>query len=51
MRETARPFGVELSLFEDTAMRDAVAELVVDADRIQFADPRSATSSPRGCTR
>jgi hypothetical protein len=40
MRETARPFGVELSLFEDTAMRDAVAELVVDADRAQFADPR-----------
>ena len=39
MREAARPFGVELSLFEDTAMRDAVAELVVDADHIQFADP------------
>ncbi len=40
MRETARPFGVELGLFEDAAMRDAVAELVVDADHIQFADPR-----------
>ena len=39
MRETARPFGVELSLFEDAAMRDAVAELVVDADRAQFANP------------
>ena len=39
MREAARPFGVELSLFEDMAMRDAVAELVVDADHIQFADP------------
>ena len=39
MRETARPFGVELSLFENAAMRDAVAELVVDADHIQFADP------------
>ena len=39
MRETARPFGVELSLFENAAMRDAVAELVVDADHIQFANP------------
>ena len=39
MREAARPFGVELGLFEDTAMRDAVAELVVDADHIQFANP------------
>jgi hypothetical protein len=39
MRQTARPFGVELSLFEDMAMRDGVARLVVDADRVQFADP------------
>jgi len=39
MREAARPFGVELRLSEDTAMRDAVAELVVDADHIQFANP------------
>lgn len=39
MREAARPFGVELSLFEDAALKDAVAELVVDADHIQFADP------------
>ena len=39
MRETARPFGVELNLFEDAAMRDAVAELVVDANRAQFANP------------
>jgi hypothetical protein len=39
IREIARPFGVELSLFENTAMRDAVAKLVVDADHIQFADP------------
>lgn len=38
MRETARPFGVELSLFEDAAMRDAVAELVVDADHAQFSN-------------
>jgi hypothetical protein len=39
MRETARPFGVELSLFDNAAMRDAVAKLVIDADHIQFADP------------
>ena len=39
MREAARPFGVELSLFDGMAMRDAVAELVVDADRIQFSSP------------
>lgn len=39
MREAARGFGVELSLLEDAAMRDAVAELVVNADHIQFADP------------
>lgn len=39
MRETARPYGVELSLFDNTAMKDAVAELIVDADHIQFADP------------
>jgi hypothetical protein len=39
MREVARGYGVELSLFEDAATRDAVAELVVDADHIQFADP------------
>jgi hypothetical protein len=34
MRETGRPFGVELSLFENSALRDAVAQLVVDADHI-----------------
>jgi len=39
MRATARPFGVELSLYEDDAMRDAVADLVVDADHTQFANP------------
>lgn len=39
MQETARPFGVELGLFADAAVKDAVAELVVDADHIQFADP------------
>lgn len=39
MREKAAPFGVELGLFEDAATRDALAELVVDADHIQFADP------------
>ncbi len=38
MRRTAAPFGVDLGLYEDTATRDAVAELVVDADHIQFAD-------------
>jgi len=39
MRETARPYGVELTLFDNAAIKDAVAELVVDADHIQFADP------------
>lgn len=39
MRETAAPFGVDLGLYEDSATRDAIAELVVDADHIQFADP------------
>lgn len=39
MREKAAPFGVELKLYEDTATRDALAELVVDADHVQFADP------------
>jgi hypothetical protein len=39
MREAARPFGVELRLHQDAATRDAVAELVADADHIQFSDP------------
>lgn len=39
IRATAAPFGVELGLFEDDATRDALAELVADADHIQFADP------------
>ncbi|MFA5897971.1 MAG: hypothetical protein WC829_02540 [Hyphomicrobium sp.] len=39
LRETAAPFGVELGLFEGGATRDAIAELVIDADHIQFADP------------
>jgi hypothetical protein len=39
MHETARPFGVELSLFDNAAMRDAVARMVVDADLIQFSCP------------
>lgn len=39
MRQKAAPFGVELNLYEDAATRDALAELVVDADHIQFADP------------
>lgn len=39
MRETARPYGIELTLFDNAAMKDAVARLVVDADHIQFADP------------
>jgi hypothetical protein len=38
MRVTAAPFGVELRLCEDAATRDALAELVADADHIQFAD-------------
>ncbi len=39
MRETARSYGVELGLFDDTAVKDAVAKLVVDADHVQFSDP------------
>jgi hypothetical protein len=39
MRAAARPFGVELSLFDGMEMRDAVAELVVDADHVQFSSP------------
>ena len=38
MRETARPFGVGLACLK-TSVRKAVAELVVDADHIQFANP------------
>jgi hypothetical protein len=38
MRATAAPFGVELRLYENAATRDALAELVADADHIQFAD-------------
>lgn len=37
--ETARPFGVELTLQDNAAVKDGVAALVADADRIQFADP------------
>lgn len=38
MRETAAPFGIALGLYEDASTRDALAELVADADHIQFAD-------------
>jgi hypothetical protein len=39
MQETARAYGIGLHLVSDAATKDKIARLVVEADRIQFADP------------
>lgn len=39
IKDAARPFGVTLHLTDNEAIKDAIAELVVDADHVQFADP------------
>jgi hypothetical protein len=39
IKDAARPFGVTLHLTDNDQIKDAIAELVVDADHIQFANP------------
>lgn len=39
IKDAARPFGVTLHLTDNEAIKDAIAELVVDADHVQFANP------------
>jgi hypothetical protein len=43
MQETVRPYGVGLHLVSDASTKDKIARLVVEADQIQFADPRFRT--------
>ena len=38
IKDTARPYGVGLHLTDNELLKDRIAELVVDADHIQFAD-------------
>jgi hypothetical protein len=40
MQRACVPFGVDLHLVDDPTTRHALAELVAEGDRIQFADPR-----------
>ena len=39
IKDAARQYGVTLHLTDNEAIKDAIAELVVDADHVQFANP------------